>query len=90
MTNAEFEGIVEEAWERHMDSADRSDTRFWFWVAQIAWERGYTAASVALGQRVSQSFQERQEISRPALQAAGREDRPQPPAEGRSRGRNIF
>ena len=44
MTNAEFEGIVEEAWQRHVDSADRSDAKFWFWVAEVAWERGYAAA----------------------------------------------
>ena len=45
---SEFEDIVEEAWERHLDSADRSDTKFWFWVAQIAWEREYAAAVGAM------------------------------------------
>jgi len=65
MTNAEFAGIVEEAWERHMDSADRSDTRFWFWVAQIAWERGYTAASVALG--LTNEANDNSRLSHPTL-----------------------
>jgi hypothetical protein len=44
MTNAEFEDIVEEAWERHVDAADRGDAKFWLHVAQVAWERGFVAA----------------------------------------------
>jgi hypothetical protein len=48
MTNAEFEGIVEEAWQRHADSADRSDAKFWFWVAEVAWEQGYAASGATL------------------------------------------
>ena len=48
MTNTEFESIVEEAWQRHMEAADRSDAKFWFWVAEVAWERGYAAACGAL------------------------------------------
>jgi len=48
VTNVEFEGIVEEAWQRHLDSPDRSDAKFWFWVAEVAWERGYAASGATL------------------------------------------